>query len=304
MKRRNEGSAVVEACVVIPLFLFFMLFIIYLYRMIYVDAHIHQCLCEAAVYCAKRCYLEDRLMKEGEGGNTGGKAAVTDTAAPLQDGGNDIGTGGLLTAEPGIYTEGSSSAGSGESTEGLSLAELGVSTGIIYAQFNKYMGNDPMVKQVVAGGQKGILITVEADEADRNTFVAKASYMTKIDVPIFGSFMFPRSNEVKQKAFLGYSSEDGVDEDESYVYVTPNESVYHVSRSCSHLKRSVRAVSGHGGYEPCKFCGKEETGGQVYVTENGDAYHCNLKCLGLKRTVKRVRKKTVAGLRVCSLCGR
>ena len=282
MRKHNNGQAVVEACIVIPLFLFFMLFVIYLYRMIYVDAHIHQSLCEAAVYSAKRCYLEDRLLPDGKTGSDD-----TDKTNALD--------GVKAAQEP---------EQSVMNADALSPAELGVSTGIIYAQFNKYMGKDPIVKQVVAGGQKGIVITVTPDKKDRKVFVVKASYMTKLDVPVFGSFVFPRSNEVKQKAFLGYSSEEAVPDDETYVYITPNESVYHVSRGCSHLTRSVRKITGHAGYEACSFCGKEGDGNGVYVTDNGEAYHCNPECLGLKRTVKRVKKKDVSGLSVCSRCGR
>ena len=263
-RMKNAGSAVIEACLVIPLFLLLMLFVIYLYRMLYVDAHIHQSLCEASVYCAKRCYLEDRLLQ-------------TDQSSK----------GEAITA-------------SGE----LSATELSLTTGIVYARFNEYMGSDPMVKRVVAGGQKGIIVTVTKDVEDGKVFITKASYMTRLDLPIFGSFMIPRSLSVKQKAFVGVGREDMPDDEDIYVYITPNESVYHVSRSCSHLTRTVRSVSEHKGYEPCSFCGKEGDGAQVYVTDSGDSYHYNLNCLGLKRTVMRVKKRDVAGLGVCSRCGR
>lgn len=254
MKRGNKGSSIIEACIVIPLFLFFMLFVIYLYRMIYVDAHIHQSLCEASVYCAERLYLEDRLLSTDkiDTDNEENKTAV----------------------------------------------------GIIYMLFQKYMADDPLVDQIVAGGQKGIVISVTTDKEDKKVFIAKATYMTKFNIPVLGSFLFPRSNEVKQKAFLGCSEDDTVDEDDMYVYITPNESVYHMRRSCSHLTRSVRETTAHGGYEPCGFCGKTDNATKVYVTENGGVYHCNPNCLGLKRTVTRVRKREVSGLSVCSRCGR
>lgn len=252
--KKNLGSAVIEACVTIPLFLFFMLFIIYVYRMMYVDAHIHQSLAEASIYCAERCYFEERMLSA--------------------DSENDGAMGSAL-----------------------------INTGLIFAQFRKYMGEDPLVEQVVAGGKNGVIITVVPDSENRKVFVAKADYMTSINIPILCDYYFPRSLKIKQKAFLGYDSEDKIDADDIYVYVTPNESVYHISRGCTHLNRTVRQVSGHSGYPPCSFCVKEDKA-RVYVTDNGEAYHNDTNCLGLKRTVTRVKKSSVAGLRPCSRCGR
>ena len=256
----NRGAAVVEACVVIPLFLFMMLFVIYMYRMIFVDAHIHQCLAEASVYCAERCYLEEKLMSTS--GDEG-------SLANQQAGSNSL-----------------------------------VNTGIIYTQFRKYIGDDEYVEQVVAGGKNGVIITVEADNENKKIFTAKATYYTELKLPVLGTFRMRRSNEIKEKAFLGYSAEEAGDDRDAYVYITPNESVYHVDRSCTHLNISVRTRTGHGNYAPCSFCGKKKSGTKVYVTDNGNAYHYNSNCLGLKRTVMRVKKSEVAGLKVCSRCGR
>ena len=257
--KTNRGSAVVEACVVIPLFLFMMLFVMYVYRMLFADAHIHQCLAEATVYCAQRCYLEDRLM-----------------SSPEENG--------------------------SEVKEYADINSL-VNTGIIYAQFRKYIGDDEYVEQVVAGGKNGIIITVDKDKDNNKIFIAKAVYYTELKIPILGSFRMLRSNEVKEKAFLGYSAEEAGDDSDIYVYITPNESVYHLSRTCTHLAISVRTTNGHGNYEPCSFCGKDK-GSKVYVTDSGNAYHYNINCLGLKRTVMRVKKSEVAGLKVCSRCGK
>lgn len=251
---KNRGSAVVEVCVTIPLFLFFMLFIIHVYRMMYVDAHIHQGLAEAAIYCAEQCYLEDRMLSTAEENN--GK-----TEATL------------------------------------------INTGLVYMQFLKYMGDDPLLDQVVVGGKNGVIITVLPDTYNRKVFIAKADYSTRINIPILCNYYLPRSLKIKQKAFLGYDDEDRLDNDDIYVYVTPNESVYHSDRGCSHLKRTVREVSGHSGYTPCSFC-VEENNERVYVTDNGGAYHNDPKCLGLKRTVMRVKKSSVAMLKPCSRCGR
>ena len=62
---RNRGTVTVEACLVVPIFLFFMMIVTRLTAMLLADAKIHQSLAEAAGYTAQYCYLEDRLKKNG-----------------------------------------------------------------------------------------------------------------------------------------------------------------------------------------------------------------------------------------------
>ena len=253
--KNNRGAAVIEACITIPFFLFFMLFVIYVYRMFYADAHIHQCLAEASVYYAQRCYLEDKLV----------------------------------------------SAKDGKKGKNISVALAG--TAVINSQFRKYLGDDVCAEQVVAGGKNGIVITVLPDENDDKVFVAHARYMNRIDIPLLCKFAIPRVVSIKQKAFLGYEPVDE-DSDDVYVYITPNEEVYHLSRNCSHLKRDIHEKSGSAGGAPCSFCARGKRNGKVYVTDSGEVFHNDSNCLGLKRTVIRVKKKTVSNLGPCTRCGK
>ncbi|MCR5701176.1 MAG: hypothetical protein K6G76_03405 [Lachnospiraceae bacterium] len=244
----NRGSATVEACITVPLFLFFMLFVFCIGATIYADCCICQSLSDAAVYSSKYCYLESRIRKNDE----------------------------------------------------VSV----MCTGVLYTQFCKNIENAKFVDKVVAGGRKGIVVTALPDATDRKVFMANASFVINIHAPIIGSFHMPRSIKVRQKAFLGYGKEDG-NEADYYVYVTPNESVYHLSRGCSHLNISVEERNGHGRMEPCAFCkNKKVESGKVYIAKTGDVYHTNPHCLGLKRTVMRVRKSSVGGLSPCTRCGR
>ncbi|MBE5922859.1 MAG: hypothetical protein E7271_00135 [Lachnospiraceae bacterium] len=244
----NKGSATVEACIALPLFLFFLLFVYLIGALIYSDACIHQSLCDAAVESSKYCYLESRIRDS-----------------------DDVSA---------------------------------ICTGVLYTKFQKYIEDEKVVDKVVAGGRRGIIVTTLPDTADKKVFIANASYIVNVSVPVIGSFAMPRNIKVKQKAFLGYGKGD-VDEADYYVYVTPNESVYHLSRGCSHLNISIQERSSHGSLKPCAFCmNKKKDKGKFYVAKTGDVYHTNPDCLGLKRTVMRVRKSSVAGLGPCSRCGR
>ncbi len=94
------------------------------------------------------------------------------------------------------------------------------------------------------------------------------------------------------------------------VYVAENGTVYHLSRSCSHLDLSIRPIdrgdvdnarnAGGGKYKPCEICGGGS--GTVYITDEGDRYHSSLTCSGLKRTIYEMRLSEVGNRRLCSRC--
>ncbi len=99
------------------------------------------------------------------------------------------------------------------------------------------------------------------------------------------------------------------------VYITPEGSVYHKNRDCTHLRLSVRQIasgtlegernSAGGRYTPCEYCVRRgQTGATVYVTDYGASYHNNRNCQGLKRTVMAVPLSQVGGRPGCSRCSR
>ncbi|MGN0152886.1 MAG: TadE family protein [Lachnospiraceae bacterium] len=249
IKQKNRGYITVEASLVVPLFLFFLLAVVKIYMLLIADAHIHQSLAEAAGYVSQYCYLEQQIIRE------------------------DV--------------------------KGL---EAVVNTAVLISQFGDYLGDDFYVETMVSGGKKGILLTVSKDDDNPKIFYAKADYLIKISVPIIGGFYIKRNCRIKQKAFLGYSREE---KSECYVYITPNQSVYHTKRNCTHLELKIRESTSTGKFNPCSFCGKNvEAGEKVYIAENGGVYHCNRNCSGLKRTVTRVRLSEVRGLGPCQRCGK
>lgn len=66
---------------------------------------------------------------------------------------------------------------------------------------------------------------------------------------------------------------------------------------------SKRNNSG-GKYHKCEKCGKESSEkGMVYITDYGDRYHSSLTCGGLKRTIYMIRKSKATDKRMCSKCG-
>lgn len=248
MGRVNKGSVTVEACLVVPLFLFFMLSVAGIYMILIAEAHIHQSLAEAADYTAQYCYLESRISTENGIDNL-------------------------------------------------------ICHGILSKRFRTCLGKDFYVEKMVVNGAGGILMTVETDKENPKIFLVELRYFVKIKIPVLGEFHAALSNRIKQKAFLGYSREEQSD---CYVYITPNQEVYHTRRSCTHLELQVKklGIEKKGNYKPCSFCGRKADGGKsIYVARTGDVYHCNMDCIGLKRTVKRIRLVQAGGLGPCLRCG-
>jgi hypothetical protein len=196
-------------------------------------------------------------------------------------------------------------------TDGGSSLEAGIEdavTGIVNSvilnqQFVKCLGEDETVEKVVSGGKKGIVLFVESAEDSKHCFVAKAKYRIQISVPIFGNFTISLCNQVKQKAFIGYQPMEEID---SYVYITPNQQVYHLTRGCTHLSLDVttRNSKEFSSYQACQYCGKSKYDkGKMYITRTSKIYHFNRECSGLKRTIYRIKKSEVGGLLACQRCG-
>ena len=120
-------------------------------------------------------------------------------------------------------------------------------------------------------------------------------------------------NEVFAHGFVGYEPED-FEEDNIYVYITTNGTVYHLDSNCTHLKISVVPIgkeglqsarnSSGGKYHPCERCISSGDCPVYYITNYGNKYHSSSSCSGLKRTVKKVKKSQVSGRRPCSKCSK
>lgn len=99
-----------------------------------------------------------------------------------------------------------------------------------------------------------------------------------------------------------------------WVYITETGTVYHRTKSCTHLALSIRDVdwaevdelrneSGER-YSACLLCSENENdSGRVYITNLGNRYHQDLKCSGIKRTILMVRLSEVGDRPACSKCG-
>lgn len=136
--------------------------------------------------------------------------------------------------------------------------------------------------------------------------------------PMFESIGFNSVNRtagVVARKWTGYDVTHGASsaEEEEYVYVTENGSVYHRDRECRHLKVTILVTNSsevinrrndYGEkYKACERCAKGSATGLLFITATGDRYHNSASCSSLKRSVKTVSLKEVEGWDACSVCG-
>lgn len=123
---------------------------------------------------------------------------------------------------------------------------------------------------------------------------------------------FRREKQISQKAvcraWIGFTT---LEEAETYVYITPEGSVYHLFSDCTHLDLSIRGVTMEAAkgsknnygqtYRKCEHC-DEPFGRFVYITSEGDCYHSERTCSGLKRTIRQVALREVGDRSLCLRC--
>ncbi len=111
----------------------------------------------------------------------------------------------------------------------------------------------------------------------------------------------------------GGSSEENGTSDETMVYVTPSGVVYHRDQSCTYLKPSVRTVSAAelaavrsrdgSKYYPCERC-RPEGGSTAVITRDGNRYHSSADCSAIQRDITAVPlSEAEKTRRACSKCG-
>lgn len=172
-----------------------------------------------------------------------------------------------------------------------------------YKELAVQKGSLSLIKNGIAGFSWK---NTNVDDSYINAFV---TYQIRFPIRFFAVSTMKVSDKRRIHRWTGRQIRGTDSKGEAWVYVTPNQSVYHVSRECSHLKLSVKPMKASvlkkgGSYAPCGHCAKGLAGGStVYVTTEGDCYHYRIDCSGLKRTVYMVKRSQVKGKGACSRCG-
>lgn len=190
------------------------------------------------------------------------------------------------------------------------LGELSEEKGknLMKAAFYKELAQQRCPLSLIVGKTAGF--SWKHTMVDRAYIDAVVTYQLKAPISFFGKHTMKISEGCQVRRWTGEQGEGQESGREEWVFITPNQSVYHMSRDCTHLKLSVTSlwVSGQqdieNTYSPCRHCTRgQKMGTVIYVTAEGGCYHFRINCSGLKRTVYMVKKTQAGDKRPCSRCG-
>lgn len=278
----REASLTVEASLVMPIFLYFMIAFLYFIQMFTIQEKIQSAITQMGLRLSKTAYFYKDFPDIGEALNFDKTIFGNEIDLGLSDITDKIMSGGSLK---------------------------------LYAK--KYLDKDWVKHSCIQGGFDGIDFYASSlnNEDDCIDIVLKYKINIPVKIFIFGDMnMIQR---VRVRAWTGYevpavySSES--DNDGTIVYITPTGSVYHKTKDCSHIKLSISAVQGiprnlrnvNGEkYKKCEECckGKENEIAVYYITTDGTHYHSSRSCSALKRTVKEIPISEVGSRTPCKRC--
>ncbi|MCR5733421.1 MAG: hypothetical protein K6G22_02335 [Lachnospiraceae bacterium] len=184
----------------------------------------------------------------------------------------------------------------------------------IYSDLLGFMDEGILKRAPVIGQGYGIDVG-ESDLDNREILTLCAGYTTRLPYDLTGLFSYRFDQRITVHTFTGYDRGlhgQGDGEDNEYVYMTPNGSVYHTSPDCTHIKLRIRETdkdsllherNDYGAkYKACEHCHSRLTDPLLYITPEGERYHNSLNCSGLTRTIRVVKLSDIPGVPQCSRC--
>lgn len=281
--RALEASMTVEAALVLPLFLFFLMNVLFLLDVIRLQSRITAALqqtgdriCEYAWY---REYAAGGAVGSGDGAETGG--------IEIPQAAGDI----------------------------LSLA-------FVSGEVRNHLGSDYMNSTCLRGGSGGISYLQSKILSGDDIVEIHADYRTRPFIPVLNGPDFSMRSTYYGHAWTGYEIGSGTgtesgsssgDPSDDRVIVAENGVVYHTDPDCVYLRPDIRETDasalGHlrandgSIYHPCEYC-HPSPDGTVYITPDGNRYHSTRSCSRLLRTTHEETVEDVsAHLRPCPKCG-
>lgn len=281
-RKKIKAGMTIEAAIVLPLFLFFVIAFSYFLIILSLQADIQLRMEETARQIGTLAYF----AKHAEG-------TFSDTSAE--------GETEAESSSEGILSVGINS---------LSIKTLILKDGLA----------DKINRSRIQGGTAGVYVYHSSYDMKSGILDIVLNYT--YDIPFLpdsiGDIRFVQRSrshvwtgkELKDTSFDG-SENDG---EGTTVYVTPYGTVYHLSTECHYLDLSIHEVSAGeieemrnkdgGKYYMCSdCCQKGQNYSSVYVTDYGTNWHSDLHCTGLKRTVEAIDISEVGNMHACPKCG-
>jgi len=258
----NKGYITVEACIIIPLFLFFMIGMIRIFMTLFAEAHIHQALASATDYAAHHSYLERKLLSERDDGDEHKNMQVTNNVEQLVDTvmirtqfhtylGEDFYVGKVVIGgSNGILINVEKDV----SNEKIMLVTANYQVKANLPLLGTY--SIPLSSQIKQKAFVGFS-KEEYSKIDHYVYVTpnREAYHIRRDCTHLKLAIRSVNASLKDRYTPCYYC--GNEKSGASVYVGKENSVYHNSRECIGLKRTVRRVllSAVRGLGACERCG-------------------------------------------------
>ena len=183
----------------------------------------------------------------------------------------------------------------------------------VKAQMVHLLGEDYLNSSPLRSGTDSLMLWESEVFGTEDTIDLVVTYSVAPWIKTAGFMSFRMANRYYGHIWNGYAISGQAQAGET-VYVAENGQVYHLDRSCTHLKLSVCEISAEAldaarnnygkRYEACEKCAQGRRTEIVFITGEGDKYHYNRACPGLKRTVSPMLKQDAEKrYRPCSRCG-
>jgi hypothetical protein len=292
-ERKLEGALTVEAALVLPIFIYFMIGFIYIFQIISIHEHIQNAITEIGYETTRYAYVYQRIEEYKE--DVGKEESLKDENKENN---------------PGEVSEDSFS----QNTD--VIFTRGIGSAYYKMQLNNYLDEDFINNSCVKNGMNGITTYLSSFMEYDDTIDIIVRYKIKMPLGILNLDEFPMMQRVRLRGWNGWKVYTHSDEDKNLweVYVALNGTVYHKSKNCTYINIKVEEIpfesismttnkSGEA-YRECNICikGKIVNSGHVYITSTGNKFHIELKCSSLKRTIRVISIHDVGSLRPCSRC--
>ena len=283
-RKTYSGALTVEAALVTPIFLYFMIAFLYFIQIFTIQEQLQASATKMGLDLSKAAYFYQDFPDLSE----------------------------VMSFDKSLLPEGLNSMITDESDKFISESSL-----FLYAR--RYMDKDCFNRSCIKGGFNGINFSYSSILNDENIVDIILRYKVNLPIKIIHIGDMNMLQRVRLRAWTGFSVAPlyGTNQpgDEEMVYITETGTVYHKTSECSHIKLSIREVTGvpsdlrnvNGAkYYPCETCCKSGgvDGGIFYITSDGTRYHTSRGCSGLKRTIKKVPISQVGTRSPCTRCGK
>lgn len=278
----KAASLTIEAALVTPLFLYFIIAFLYFIQIFILQEQIQSAITRIGLNLAKTAYVYEDFQGATESLNIDVSVFGSEFELGLGD-----------------------------------LAASCLDSTVLKLCAKKYLDTDRINHSCIVQGFQGLSFINSKILREDKFIDIVVQYRVKLPLKLFSMEEMQMLQRIRLRGWTGYevaatySEEEEAAED--IVYVTETGTVYHKSSTCSHIKLSVRAVSGvpnnlrnNSGakYYPCDICckGKADNTGAFYITSDGTRYHTVRDCPGIKRNVKTIKQSEVGSRTPCKRC--